>query len=353
MKHQLHLIIAVLAMLVVLATGCSRDSETFQPSEEEILANAEAVLGVKISPEMDWNMTASALARIAVKGSDGETFTVKIYSNDPLTDGKGYVLKRQQVKSGDTLQLMLEYPSVEDQLVVSVTDKQGFNYYKSVPVSDGKLETTFVSPYLYDSPYLNDDRWVVSYKRKEQPAVWTYAFEDTPLGDYDLNDVVLKVSENVTDTTKLEVRLCCAGASFDLYVYLGETPVFNGKEVHAALGQNRGLLLNTGKGPEVNAALLPLAYIDKPEGFTFANADFWIKSPIVPTGIHVAKTGKAPLGVVIPGDWQWPLENVCIKEAYSGFVSFAENVQDESDHKWYKVTKTTPLKDKVYAPQTK
>ena len=232
-------------MLVVLATGCSRDSETFQPSEEEILANAEAVLGVKISPEMDWNMTASALARIAVKGSDGETFTVKIYSNDPLADGKGYVLKRQQVKSGDTLQLMLEYPSVEDQLVVSVTDKQGFNYYKSVPVSDGKLETTFVSPYLYDSPYLNDDRWVVSYKRKEQPAVWTYAFEDTPLGDYDLNDVVLKVSENVKDTTKLEVRLCCAGASFDLYVYLGETPVFNGKEVDAALGQNRGLLLNT------------------------------------------------------------------------------------------------------------
>ena len=326
-------------MLVVLVAGCSRDNETYQPSDEEILANAEEVLGVKISPETDWNMTASAMARIAVDGDDGETYTVKIYANDPLADGKGYVLKRQQVKSGDTMQLMFEYPAAEESLAVSVTDSEGYNYYKSVRVSDGLLETMFAN--------LNE-LWVPSYKRKDQPAVWTYAFEDTPLGDYDLNDVVLKVSENLIDTTKLEVRLCCTGASFDLYVYLGETPVFNGKEVHAALGQNRGLLLNTGKGPEVNVDALPPTVIDKPEGFTFANADFWIKSPLVPTGIHIAQTGKAPLGIVIPGDWQWPLENVCIKEAYSGFLKFAENVQGESDHKWYKTTETVPVKDKVF-----
>ena len=339
MKQHLHYIIAVLAMLVVLATGCSRDSELYQPSEEEILANAEEVLGVKISPELDWNLTASALANITVNGKEGEAYTVKIFSNDPQADGKGYVLKRGQVESGDTLQTLFEYPAAGEWLVVSVTDSRNLTSYKRLQVTDGRLEATFGDE--------DAGTWGPS-NIKDEPAVWTYAFEDTPLGDYDLNDVVLKVSESAKDTTKLEVRLCCAGASFDLFVYLGETPVFNGKEVHEALGQNRGLLLNTGKGPEVNVDMLTPAYIDKPQGFTFANADFWIKSPLVPKGIHIAKTGKAPLGVVIPGDWQWPLEYVCIKDAYSDFVKFAENAQDEKVREWYKVTDTNPVRDKIY-----
>ena len=340
MKHHFHHMLAALAMLGVLAVGCARDSELYQPSDEEIMANAEEVLGVKISPELDWSMTASALARIIVAGNDSKAYTVKIYSNNPQVDGKGYVLKHGQVESGDTLQMMFEYPAVDEWLVVGVTDSRNRTSYKSVRVSDGQLEVTFGRD--------ADEVWKPGNLQKDEPAVWTYAFEDTPLGDYDLNDVVLKVCENAKDTTKLDVRLCCAGASFDLFVYLGETPVFNGKEVHEALGQNRGLFLNTGKGPEVNVDILPPASVDKPQGFTFANADFWIKSPIVPKGIHIAKTGKAPLGVVIPGDWQWPLEYVCIKEAYPDFLKFAENVQDENVREWYKVTDTNPVKDKFF-----
>ena len=90
------------------------------------------------------------------------------------------------------------------------------------------------------------------------------------------------------------------------------------------------------------------SYITKPEGFTFADADFWIKSPVVPEGIHIAKKGKAPLGVAIPGDWQWPREFVCIKEVYPNFVKFAENVEDEEAHEWYKATETNPVMSNIY-----
>lgn len=340
MKQHLHFIlISALAVLVVLAAGCSRDSELYQPSEEEILANAEEVLGVKISPDLDWSLTSSALARIVVGGTEGETYTVKIYSNDPQAEQKGYVLKRARVESGDTLQTLFEYPADAEWLVASITDSRSLTLYRRLPVDDGLLEGT-----LGDEP---SAVWGRGHQHDE-PAVWTYAFEDTPLGDYDLNDVVLQVSESAKDTTKLEVRLCCVGASFDLFVFLGETPVFSGKEVHQALGQNRGLILNTGRGPEVDVSKLQPAYIDKPQGFTFANADFWIKSPLVPKGIHIAKTGKAPLGVVIPGEWQWPLENVCVKEAYTGFVKFAEDDDDDDARQWYKATDTTPVRDKIY-----
>ena len=182
----------------------------------------------------------------------------------------------------------------------------------------------------------------------DEPAVWTYAFEDTPLGDYDMNDVVIKVSENADDSTKLDVHLCCTGAAFDLYVYLGEQALFYGEEVHKVLGQASGALINTGAGPEVDITKIYPAYVTKPEGFSFADADFWIKSPIVPGGVHIAKTGKAPLGVAIPGDWQWPRESVCIKDAYPNFVKFAENVEDVEAREWYKVTETNPIMSMIY-----
>ncbi|MBR6188855.1 MAG: DUF4842 domain-containing protein [Prevotella sp.] len=798
MKQRLYFIFASSVMLVLLATGCSRDNEAYQPSEEEVMANAEDVLGVKISSDLDWNMTASARASITVNGNFGETYTVKIYSNDPLVDGKGYVLKRGQVESGGTFEVKFDYPSASSRLMVGVSDSKGFTSYKSVAIVDGLLETTFggdetagarttrsretpsvstieapydevwVAEYLrtateptdnnvnhnYDnsryennwdvlnaiawdesdedmlrrwftnngtnngmsweetvawalenrpnwvkkiddldyvtkfkitgtwngnigvaasegylsdhvtrsnaertvvvtgtwnltinqrlgefgriiianggtlniaewvklelvnharlvvlqggtitgkgeievtngntvgeenynagtidvkkfnnnfgkfynygivkadvyaagaqesnfynhgvvhilgtyennnsvSPnariynacqwicvndmrayiventmgsyfkvggqlmmsigndgtndpsyvalgkgalvrlgslynnasdwigptngtavleigqvnYLNWDFqntpkhgyfinniaitlsnkqntcdgnnvWIAEYGENmtayqkmnvllingtggdknymgnggtvfveenganvfvpvdgdfvegvkgctpgyngkgrniyDEPAVWTYAFEDTPLGDYDMNDVVIKVSENADDSGQLEVYLCCVGASFDLYLYFGETALFYGKEIHDAFGQARGVLINTGGGgPEVDITKMQPAYVDKPDGFSFADADFWVKSPLVPEGIHVAKKGEAPLGVAIPGDWLWPLAGVNIEEAYPNFIEFAKDVEkaDENARKWYVTTDTNPVRDKVF-----
>jgi hypothetical protein len=189
---------------------------------------------------------------------------------------------------------------------------------------------------------------VESNVEDDVPAVWTYAFEDTPLGDYDMNDVVIKVSENVRDTTKLDVTLCCAGASFDLRVYLGENKIFGGIEVHKVLGLPSGTLINTGRSDEV-LELVP-TQIAKPAGFRFANADFWIDSPAVVGGVHIAKKGEDPHGVAIPGDWQWPLEGVNIKRAYPYFVNFAADVAgaDEAAKKWYKITPNNPVPGTVY-----
>jgi len=798
MKQRLHFIFASSVVLVLLATGCSRDNEAYQPSDEEIMANAEDRLGVKISSEFDWNMTSSALARITVNGNFGETYTVKIYSNDPLVEGKGYVLKRGQVESGGTFEMKFDYPSASSRLMVGVSDSKGFTSYKSVAIVDGLLETTFggdetagarttrsretPSVSTIEAPY--DEVWVAEYLRTateptdnnvnhnydnsryennwdvlnaiawdesdedmlrrwftnngtnngmsweetvawalenrpnwvkkiddldyvtkfkitgtwngnigvaasegylsdhvtrsnaertvvvtgtwnltinqrlgefgriiianggtlniaewvklelvnharlvvlqggtvngngeiavtngnaagdenynagtidvkkfnnnfgkfynygnvkadvyagggkgsnfynhgvvhilstyennssvspnariynacqwycvndmnafiventmgsyfhvggelkmevsedgsndwsyvslakgalmrlgslnnnasdwigptngtavleigqvnylnwdfqntpkhgyfinniaitlsnkqntcdgnnvriaeygenmtayqkmnvllingtggdknymgnggtvfveenganvfvpvdgdfvegvkgctpgyngkgrniyDEPAVWTYAFEDTPLGDYDMNDVVIKVSENADDPGQLEVYLCCVGASFDLYLYFGETPLFYGKEIHDAFGQARGVLINTGGGgPEVDITKMQPAYVDKPDGFSFADADFWVKSPLVPEGIHVAKKGEAPLGVAIPGDWLWPLAGVNIEEAYPNFIEFAKDVEkaDENARKWYVTTDTNPVRDKVF-----
>mgnify|MGYP002624093014 FL=1 len=719
MKNKLYFISGLAIAALALLSGCSRDKDVYQPTKAEIMANAEARLGVSIDPSLDWSMISQGRACITVNGNYDETYTVKIYSNDPLRDNKGSVLKKGEVKSGDTFITDFDYPSASKWLVLGLTDKQGFTSYKPVQLEDGLLVATIGSmpevaqgrgqrksrtsasvPHLSNIPtseyaksflegaqeptdqnvyinwtgdpnyvahfkitstydkvigvlgsegeyartmyvsgkwtipqgqyqsmgggsvivvdnggeivipeysgitfmnearlivmpggkisgqgelkvtngnadgfesynggeisakkfnnnygkfynygklfateyaagagesniynhglvhivgagnkyyteaanarifnacqwycdndmhvfiventqgsyfyvgntltmsdgndgtgetsyvslasgalmrmgklYNNNCEWIgptsgkaiveigqveyltwtgddsiergkiinniaisvddktnycqgrstdnaytvltqvvanypgVEFVEKngaaivvpgdneflagtsgctpgyggvpstvtEEPAVWTYAFEDTPEGDYDMNDVVIKVREvqNDDSTTDLEVTLCCVGASFDLTVCLGTQILFGELEVHKALGQPSGALVNTGIGEEVAHQTTRIA---RPSGFSFATADFWIDSPAVSGGVHVAKTGEDPHGVAIPGDWLWPRESVSIKDAYPNFVLFAADVTrtDDEAAKWYETTDTNPVADFVFHSQ--
>ena len=183
------------------------------------------------------------------------------------------------------------------------------------------------------------------------PAVWTYAFEDTPLGDYDMNDVVIKVNVNAEDTTWLDVTLCCTGATFNLYVYLEDQMLFerSGQEVHNVFGQKPGSFINTiNDGIKAEAVT---ASIQKPDNFSFETADFWIKTPYME--VHVAKQGEDPHGIRVPGDWKWPREWQCIKEAYPNFVEFAKDAgtTDKTIRKWYETTSTNPVMEYIYTPE--
>ena len=182
------------------------------------------------------------------------------------------------------------------------------------------------------------------------PAVWTYAFEDTPLGDYDMNDVVIKVNKNAEDTTRLDVTLCCAGASFNLSVYLDNQQLFagSGKEVHNVFGQQPGSFINTvNDGIKAEPVTVTIA---KPANFSFETADFWIQTPYME--VHVAKQGEDPHGIVVPGDWKWPREWQCIKDAYPNFVEFAKDAAttNKTIKKWYEATDTNPVLEYIYTP---
>ena len=183
-----------------------------------------------------------------------------------------------------------------------------------------------------------------------EPAVWTYAFEDTPLGDYDMNDVVIKVSENAEDATRLDITLCCTGAANNLTVYLDDMVLFagSGKEVHQVFGQAAGKFINTvNDGIKVD----PITEtIRKPANFSFETADFWIKSPS--GDVHVAKQGEDPHGIVVPGNWRWPREFQCIKDAYPNFIEFAKDASTSDDNikKWYETSNGNPVEEYIYTP---
>ncbi|MBQ2210022.1 MAG: DUF4842 domain-containing protein [Prevotella sp.] len=174
----------------------------------------------------------------------------------------------------------------------------------------------------------------------EQPAVWTFAFEDTYNGDYDMNDVVIRVNENAENSNKIDITLCCTGAAMDLYVYLGYTQLFGGTEVHTLLAGSgaKGKFINTGSGNEKfvdEKKDFVTITIKKPnKKFVIADGDFYI---LTAGGdeIHVSKYGQDPHGVVIPGKWAWPTEWTCIKDAYPDFIGFAGDSRHKTNTDWY------------------
>lgn len=179
------------------------------------------------------------------------------------------------------------------------------------------------------------------------PQIWTYAFEDNTLkGDYDMNDVVLKVSEDPNDDTKLIVRLVAAGCEFDNNVYLNDEEILwtnasgvQTSEVHEAFGVGKGVMVNTGN--RATTANIVTTTINKPANFDFQTANF----SVVPSGgeskgqhIRIATSGY-PCGIVVPIDWAYPTERTNICTAYEeeghSFGEWATTADHSVAKDWY------------------
>lgn len=186
-------------------------------------------------------------------------------------------------------------------------------------------------------------------EKDEEPAPVTFAFEDQiSNGDYDLNDVVLKVTPHVVKSGKkitsidydnLDIKLVAAGATFDITVMVDKTALsFNGKtEVHDAFGVNKGVMVNTGgtakSGYQQNATPV-ICTIATPEDvktnetdsegnpiLNLSKLNIWIDvnpGKASAAQIFYLKEKEEPYAVMIPMDWAWPKERVCIKDAYVG-----------------------------------
>ena len=183
------------------------------------------------------------------------------------------------------------------------------------------------------------------------PQIYTYAFEDTYMGDYDLNDVVLQVWKE--SDTQLKIRLCATGASKSLYVYYGDNPLFQGREVHDILGGSQGKFINTGAsgaGDKFQTCdSIETSMTGSFAGFDFSTAGFNIRwgnktkaESIWLTTRSDSPIGEAPYAVCIPANWAWPLEWVKVSEAYTGFSSYAANPANNEE--WYK----SPTAGKTY-----
>ena len=170
-----------------------------------------------------------------------------------------------------------------------------------------------------------------------EAAAYTMCFEDRPgTADYDLNDVVLRCTR--IDRTTLSLALVATGANDDVVIRGANGWELNNQEVHAifraaepAADGNR--FVNTvvgGTRREVQAR-----YVEVDASVTIPDylKGIYIENRTTGKTIRIAQQGEPPCAIIVPQDFQYPMEYQPITVAYANFIDWVQDVNASGD--WY------------------
>lgn len=166
---------------------------------------------------------------------------------------------------------------------------------------------------------------------------YVFCYEDLNLGDYDLNDVVLKGER--LDATHVKWSVLATGAHDELYIKgINGTVINKDKEIHTYFGIKQSEFANVYSRNEY-----PIVTETVQVSSTFS---FKHNAPVVENrtrgyDIEIATEGEDPHAIMIPYDFLWPIEKIRINTAYLRFNEWGSNRILSTD--WY----TEPELDKV------
>ena len=158
-------------------------------------------------------------------------------------------------------------------------------------------------------------------------------FEDSPKADYDLNDVVLKFQRK--NDTEVKVSLVACGAYDELYLRGLEGGVLNGNtEIHKYFSVDQQTYINT-DGSTTREPITEIFNIDaNTPTWTFISNVYIIDKTTGGNEIRLSGQGDSPCAIIVPGYINYPMEKVCITEAYPDFKAWVNNATENRD--WYK-----------------
>lgn len=174
---------------------------------------------------------------------------------------------------------------------------------------------------------------------------YTFCYEDQRLGDYDMNDVVLKGRR--IDATHVEWTLMACGAYDELYIRNINGEVINGDiEVHDLFERPKATFINTTEDDNAKF-IVDVVEVNKNYSFLDASTQPYIWDATKHWEVKIARQGEDPHAIMIPYDFKWPLERIRINLAYLRFNEWGTNKVESTD--WYKY----PENDKVFIPYDK
>ena len=162
--------------------------------------------------------------------------------------------------------------------------------------------------------------------------VYTFCFEDRNLGDYDMNDVVIKAERLNLYQVKYSVVAC--GAYDELYLRNINGQTLNTTtEIHSLFGvTNLSTFINTQS--QNKQPVSEVITVDPTFSFTDFSKQIYIYNKTQDYDVKMSQKGEDPHGIMIPYDFEYPKEKICIKDAYKQFNNWGENPVSSTD--WYK-----------------
>lgn len=138
--------ILLLACLIGMIS-CSDHKDVFNPNAEAEKKKEEFDKNfpvTDIDPSQNWNAFTIAKVNVTVNEDWGETYVVKVYTDNPLSqDSNAMLLAKGEIKSGETFSADIEIPKGLTLVWVARVDSHKRRLVKPVGVVDGKIESVF------------------------------------------------------------------------------------------------------------------------------------------------------------------------------------------------------------------
>ena len=123
------------------------------------------------------------------------------------------------------------------------------------------------------------------------------------------------------------------GASDNIYVYnINGTNINSSREVHSIFGAQPETFVNTEN--KTYNYIIDQVNVNKNFSFLDVTTQPYIYDETINNTVKIARQGQDPHAIMIPYDFKWAKEKICIKDAYSEFNKWGQNKIDATD--WYK-----------------
>ena len=202
MKHLKWMAVFAIFALTSLCLSCSRN--VFDEGEyREIIKNLSPVDTVEANH--NWILTSSKVL-LVTPPVDEPVERISILTANPKEDGKAKVVGEAYVITGNRATLSITYPITMNTLYAAAVTSDGYYTITSFkPASTSIID--------FSNPIVVHER--IAYDPQPQMFVFCYEDEYPEPGDYDYNDVVLKISHLRTGEKELRftVQLAAVGAT--------------------------------------------------------------------------------------------------------------------------------------------
>ncbi len=199
-KNNTHGLILAAAALMVLAAACN----TRVYDEEKYRTIIKYVSPVdSVDQRHEWQLSTNQTFRMAADNGKNAV-AVMILTANPLTDEGAAVMNKTFIGKGETADLAVSVPMTQERLYAALVDED--DTYYVTPFSTSRRIVSFVN--------------ATSGKPvgKLAPQTYSYMFEENfpEPGDYDYNDLVLRLATERTGDRTMTVSVTIAAVGGDL-----------------------------------------------------------------------------------------------------------------------------------------
>ena len=190
---------------VMMVTGCVRNQFDLQ-RYEEIVDEMSPVENV--DKDHDWQLGKTKSMMVDITGLE-DIERIQIFTDNPATTNKAAIVCEAYVSSKSVVTMSISYPSLQETLYAAAID--GDERY-TIAVFDPKVKDVV----NFNNPIVKKEKMPYDYL----PQYYTYLYEEEypEPGDYDYNDVVVRLSmwRSALREVRINVELAAVGASKQL-----------------------------------------------------------------------------------------------------------------------------------------